>query len=67
MTRFRAFIVARGSDMDASIFVDKQRWFKCACAVVFLLKKMEQMIMTSLCDVVRISHAEKGGNYKRRA
>ena len=35
------------------------QWFSCW--------KMEQMIMTSLCDIMRISHAEKGGSYKRKA
>ena len=34
--RFRAFIVARGSDMDTGIFADEQRWFECACTMVFL-------------------------------
>ena len=29
--------------------------------------KMEQMIMTLLCDVMRISHAKKGGSYIKRA
>ena len=29
--------------------------------------RLEQMIMTSLYDIMRISHAVKGGNYKRRA
>ena len=33
--RFRAFIIARGSNVDASIFTDKQRWFECACMMVF--------------------------------
>ena len=33
----------------------------------FPTRRFEQMIMTSLYDVMRISHAEKGGNYKRRA
>ena len=28
---------------------------------------LEQMIVTSLYDVTRISHATVGGNYKRRA
>ena len=36
--RFGAFIVAIGSDMDASIFADKQRWFECACMMVFPLE-----------------------------
>ena len=27
--------------------------------------RSEQMIVTSLCDVMRISHAIEGGNYKR--
>ena len=33
----------------------------------FPARRFEQMIMTSLYDVMRISHAVKGGNYKRRA
>ena len=28
--------------------------------------KMEQMIMTSLCDIMRISWAKRGGNYIKR-
>ena len=28
---------------------------------------LEQMIVTSLYDVMRVSHATVGGNYKRRA
>ena len=35
MMRFRAFVVVRGSDVDAGIFADKQRWLKCACMMVF--------------------------------
>ena len=33
------------------------QWFSC--------QKLEQMIMTSLYDVMRVSHAIVGGNYKR--
>ena len=33
----------------------------------FPAKRLEQMIMTSLYDVARVSHATVGGNYKRRA
>ena len=33
----------------------------------FPTKILEQMIMTSLYDVTRVSHATVGGNYKRRA
>ena len=29
--------------------------------------RSEQIIMMSFCDVMRISHAIEGGNYKRRA
>ena len=36
--RFRAFVVARGSDVDASMFADEQRWFECACMMVFPLE-----------------------------
>ena len=36
--RFGAFVVARGSNMDAGIFADKQRWFECAWTMVFLLE-----------------------------
>ena len=28
---------------------------------------LEQMIVTSLYDITRVSHATVGGNYKRRA
>ena len=38
----------------------------CMCSG-FPARRSEQMIMTSLCDVTRISHAIEGGNYKRRA
>ena len=33
----------------------------------FPARRLEQTIMTSLYDIVRIFHAVKGGNYKRRA
>ena len=33
----------------------------------FPTKILEQMIVTSLYDVMRLSHARVGGNYKRRA
>ena len=33
----------------------------------FPTERLEQMIMTSLYDVMRVSHATVGGNYKRRA
>ena len=33
----------------------------------FPAKRLEQTIVTSLYDVMRISHATVGGNYKRRA
>ena len=32
----------------------------------FHTKQLEQMIVTSLYDVMRVSHATVGGNYKRR-
>ena len=32
----------------------------------FPTRRSEQMIMTSLYDVMRVSHAIEGGNYKRR-
>ena len=38
----------------------------CMCSG-FPAKRLEQMIMTSLYDVTRISHARVGRNYKRRA
>ena len=37
----------------------------CMCSG-FPARRFKQMIMTSLYDVMRISHAVKGGNYKRR-
>ena len=33
----------------------------------FPTERLEQMIMMSLYDVMRLSHATVGGNYKRRA
>ena len=33
----------------------------------FSTKLMEQMIVTSLYDVTRVSHVIEGGKYKRRA
>ena len=33
----------------------------------FPTKRLEQMIVMSLYDVTRVSHATVGGNYKRRA
>ena len=33
----------------------------------FPTELLEQMIVTSLYDVTRVSHATVGGNYKRRA
>ena len=38
----------------------------CMCSG-FPIRRLEQMIMMSLYDVMRICHAVKGGNYKRRA
>ena len=35
MMRFRAFVVVRDSNVDASTFGDKQWWFECTCAMVF--------------------------------
>ena len=37
----------------------------CMCSG-FPTKRLEQMIVTSLYDVTRVSHATVGGNYKRR-
>ena len=37
----------------------------CMCSG-FPAKLMEQMIVTSLYDVMRFSHAIEGGKYKRR-
>ena len=56
-----------GSGMDAGVCTDKHWQFQCKCAVVFPAERSEQIIMTSLCDVTRISHAIGGGNYKKRA
>ena len=38
MTRFRAFVVARDSDVDADTFADEQGWFECTCPMVFPLE-----------------------------
>ena len=32
----------------------------------FHTERLEQMIVTSLYDIMRVSHATVGGNYKRR-
>ena len=52
--------------MDARRCTDKPWQFFCTCTVVFPPPKMvEQTIVTSLNDVMRISHVIEGGNYKR--
>ena len=33
----------------------------------FPTERLEQMILASLYDITRVSHATVGGNYKRRA
>ena len=38
----------------------------CMCSG-FPTKRLKQTIVTSLYDVMRVSHATEGGNYKRRA
>ena len=52
--------------MDAGRCADKLWQFFCMHSG-FPTKLMEQMIMTSLYDVTRFSHAIEGGKYKRRA
>ena len=37
--RFRTFVVARDSDVEASTLADEQWWFECACTIVFPLEK----------------------------
>ena len=50
-------------------------WWMCRWTLAVLMHmhsgfptgRLEKMIMTSFCDVMRISHPIEGGNYKRRA
>ena len=56
-----------GSGKDASRCADEHWQFWHACALVFPAGRSEQMIMTSQSDVMRISPAIEGGNYKRTA
>ena len=53
--------------MDAGRYADELWQFFCTCTVVLTTEILEQMIVTSLYDVMRVSHATVGGNYKRRA
>ena len=65
MKRFRAFIVF---GVPAWMPADTQMNHGSSNAhVQFPTGKSEQTIMMSLYDVMRISHAIEGGNYKRRA
>ena len=50
-------IVIVNFSSDTSKCADKLWHFLCACTVVFLLKKVEQMIMTSFYDITMIFHA----------
>ena len=65
--RFGISVIFGIFGMDASRCTDELWQFFHACTVVFPAKIMEQMIVTSLYDVTRFSHATEGGNYKRRA
>ena len=55
--------------------IERGHWQICRWTMVVLLHMcsgfpteiLEQMIMMSLYDVMRVSHATEGGNYKRRA
>ena len=60
MMRFGAFVIIGDYNVDASGCADKPWKFQCAMHNGFPTGKMEQTIMTSLCDIMRISHAEKG-------
>ena len=51
--------------METSGCADEPWQFFCTCAVVFPAKMMEQTFVMSLNDIMRISHALEGGNYKR--
>ena len=35
---FRAFVVARDSNVDAGTYSDEQGWFECVCAMAFPLE-----------------------------
>ena len=66
MKRFRALVVSgvlvrmlADAQMNVSSSAMHAQWFPAG--------RSEQTIMMSLCDIMRISHAIEGGNYKRRA
>ena len=65
--RFRAFIIIGDSDVNAGRCADKQWWFQCTCAMVFLPEKWSRWswchYVTSWGSLMR----EKGGSYIRRA
>ena len=68
MMRFGISVTFGLFGMDAS--ADVQTNYSSSSAHMhsgFPAKLIEQMIVTSLYDVTRFSHATEGGNYKRRA
>ena len=67
MTRFGLSIIFGIFGVNTGRCADELWWFHCVCTVVFPAKRLEQMIVTSLYDVTRVSRAPVGGNYKRRA
>ena len=67
MKRFGAFVASGVSGEDAGRCADECWQFWHACAVVFPLENQSRLIMMSLHDVMRISCAIEGGNYKRES
>ena len=67
MTRFGVFVIMGDSEVDASGCADETMGVPMHMHNGFPTGKMEQTIMTSHSDVMRISHTEKGGSYKRSA
>ena len=57
MMTFSYFWLKQLIGMDASRYADDCQWFVCACVVVFPAKMMEQTIVMSYNDVMRISRA----------
>ena len=60
MTRFRAFIIIGDSDVGCWQICKQTMAVPMCMHNGFSTRRMEQMIMMSLCDITRISHAEKG-------
>ena len=65
MMRFGLSVIFGIFGMDAGRCADKL-WQFCMHSG-FPTERLEQMILTSLYDITRVSHATVGGKYKRRA